>query len=128
MSKSSELDIIVKQYIINNINTDDCDIDIKPKTIQEKIAFLQRTFQAEYGHNIPHYGEQDAIEQWYRGLPSACSIDFENHRILELAEEWGYLEPGASGSKKDKVLDNWFRLLAAKTLQLFNAYRVPKEA
>ena len=82
---------------------------------------------AEYGFNIERYGEQRAIEQWYRGLPTACDIDYESHRILELAEQWGSLEPGASEAKRDKILANWFRLLAAKTLQLFNGYRVPKE-
>ena len=125
MSKSSELDLSVKWYILNNINADD--YDANPKTAQEKIAFLEATFLAEYGHNIDRYGEQGAIEQWYRGLPTACDIDYESHRILELAEQWGRLEPGASEAKRDKILDNWFRLLAAKTLQLFNGYRVPKE-
>lgn len=127
MSKSSELDLIIKRYIINNINADDYDIDLKPKTVEDKIIFLEYTFLKEYGHNIARYGEQNAIEQWYRGLPSACSIDFENHRILELAEEWGSLGSDASESKRDRILDNWFLLLAAKTLQLFNGYRVPKE-
>lgn len=125
MSKSSELDRAVKCYIINNINADDYGAD--PKTIPEKVAFLKATFLSEYGHAIAQYGEQGAIEQWYRGMPSACSIDFASHRILELAKQWGYLEPNASEAKQDKLLDNWFRLLAAKTLQLFNGYRVPKE-
>lgn len=123
MSKSSELDKVVKRYIIDQIDASNYDDD--PETIDEKIKFLHDTFLAEYGWCVDRIGPQDALREYYMGLPSSCHIAFYNHEILRLAREWGSLPEDSTGKQEDKILDNYWNFMAAKTCQLFNGYRIP---
>jgi len=120
MSKASDLDKVVKAYIIDNI--DSSGYEASPETDEEKVRFLSDTFHSEYGFRIPQIGKQRALKEWFSGLPSSCSIAFYNHDILKLAEKWGYLSPDATESKQEKIINNWFNQLAAKTDQLFNKH------
>ncbi len=126
MSKSSELDKVVKLYLISCITSEGYDV-IEPVTNQEKIDFLRNTFNSEYGFNIARMGEQNALKEWFQGLPSSISVAFYNTDILDLAFKWGSISSTVTESQEQKILDNYFNLLAAKTVQLFNDYRVPKE-
>ena len=125
MSKSSELDRTVKLYIIEAIDPDY--VEAEENNIIELINGLKTAFYAEYGFMVDRVGEQKALAEWLQGLPSAVSIDFYNHHILELAVKWGSIPEDATERQEDKILDNWFNFIAAKTCQLFNGYRVPKE-
>ena len=126
MSKSSELDKVVKLYIISCITSEGYNV-VEPVTNQEKIDFLRSTFNNEYGFNIARMGEQNALKEWFQGLPSSISVAFYNTDILDLAFKWGSISSTVTESQEQKILDNYFNLLAAKTCQLFKGYRVPKE-
>lgn len=123
MSKSRELDRTAKQYIIDNIDREYC--ETKTGSPKDTIAALKRAFYAEYGWRVEQVGEQKALMDWFQGLPSACTVDFYNDEILKLAVKWGSIPENATEKQEDKILDNWFNFIAAKTGQLFRGYRVP---
>ena len=126
MSKASELDQKVKRYILDNIDSD-CYREEPVTTTAEKIAFLHETFMAEYGWAVDRYGRNGALREWLQGLPSAVHIAFYNGDILDLAKTWGRLRDDATEREEQKILDNYWNLLAAKICQLFDGYRVPGE-
>jgi hypothetical protein len=116
----NNLDQQVKQYLIDCIDTEG--------TAAEKIEFARDRFNSEYGKLIHYYGnEQLTIQNWLQGLCSAVPIAFMNVEILELAKQWGSLPEDATEKQEDKILANYWNFMAAKLLQLFNGYRVPKE-
>lgn len=126
MSKSSELDKTVKQYILDSIDREYCEAETDD--ISEVINGLKASFYAEYGWMVERVGEQKAIAEWLQGLPSAINIDFYNHEILKLAVKWGSIPENATEKQEDKILDNWFNFIANKMGQLFRGYHVPKGA
>lgn len=120
MSKSSVLDKTVKRYIIDQIDSSSY-LENELTTDEEKIRFLRDTFYSEYGWAVPRMGEQDALREWFQGLPSACTPAFCNADIITLAVKWGSLSYNTTEREEQKILDNWFNLLAAKTGQLFRS-------
>lgn len=125
MSKAGELDRKVKLYILENIDGENYGHELK--TTADKIRFLEETFNAEYGFAVEQYGRAGAIKEWLQGLPTAVHIDYKNHDILQLAVKWGSIPENAKPWQEAKILENWFNLVAVKTGQLFDGYRVPKE-
>jgi hypothetical protein len=108
---------LVNAYILEAIDSEA--YEVETTTDKEKLQFLADTFKKEYGHGIKYYGStQEAMKQWIMGLPSVFNIDFENYRIIQIAQQWGNLTHNSPSKVVDKVLDNWFNLIAAKTLQL----------
>ena len=125
MSKLSELDKTVKQYIINAIDPDYCEArSVDPLDL---IIGLKAAFHAECQWNIDRVGEQEALTDWLRGLPSAINIEFTNYEILKLAHKWGSIPENATEKQEDKILDNYWNFMANKIGQLFRGYRVPSE-
>lgn len=120
-TKGHELDKIVKTYILSHIDASAYQ-EQEPADDAEKIHFLYMTFQSEYGWSIPRYGLVGALREWFRGLPSACHIAFYNSDIIQLAEKWGSLPKNASEREQQKILDNYWNLIANKTAQLFRKY------
>lgn len=110
-----------KQYIIDQIDNSGYS-DAILGTITDKIKFLRETFYAEYGWHVKQSGEQIALREWFMGLPTSCTIEWRNHKILEIAKTWGSLPDDATEKQEDKILDNWFNFMAAKTGQLFRKY------
>jgi hypothetical protein len=128
MSKSNELDRVVKLYLlscIDNEGFEDCEYYREFKTNQDKIDFLKGRFYSEHGFLVERIGQQKAVHEWLSGL--AIDIVFYNHEIIELAIEWGSLTENSTEYQKDKILDNYWNFMAAKLCQLFNGYRLPKE-
>lgn len=122
MSKSSELDKFIKKYIIDHIDGSGYDLpEIEGEAA--KVKFLRDTFRAEYGWHADRVGEIKALTEWFAGLPSSCTVAFYNDEILALAEQWGYLDKDAPPHKQQRILDNWFNLVANKTAQLFKSHR-----
>jgi hypothetical protein len=124
MSKSSELDKTVKFYILSTVTGDG--YDVEPVTVDEKIHFVESCFYKEYGFAVSRYGLQGAVKEWLQGLPSAVNIEFMNYKIIQLAIEWGSLPADYTEKQADNILENYWNFMAAKLLQLFNGYRVPK--
>lgn len=114
-----------KRVILDGIDNSNYS-DKELSTNAEKIAFLHATFQAEYGWAIERYGMQGALREWLQGLPSAIAIPFYNFDILHLAVDCGNLKRNASEKDQEKILNNYWNYMAAKILQLFEGYHVPK--
>ena len=121
--KNIKLDKLVKKYIINAIELCDYNLDGQEvKTDAQKIAFVYNTFKSEKGWHIDRVGEYQAFIDWLQGLPSCLNIDYENYKILELAKLWGSIPDNATEKQEDKILANWWNLIAVKFFQLVRKY------
>ena len=117
----------VNAYILAAIDSDGYELDKQPETDKEKLQFLADTFKREFMHDnsLRYYGTyQNCFANWIMGLPSCFYIAFENYRILEIAKEWGSLPKEATEKQEDKVLSNWFALIAFKTMRLCQANNI----
>jgi hypothetical protein len=121
--KNMKLDKVVKDYILDAIDCTQYE-GVECKDGKEYLAFLYKTFKAEYGWNIERVGEVSAFKEWMQGLPSSFNIDFENYKILQLAVKWGSIPENYTERQADKILENWFNFIAVKTFQLFKHYKV----
>ena len=124
-TNSKAFTTLVSDYILNAI--DSTPYGIEAVTEAEKLQFLADTFKSEYCYpeNLKRYGSyQNVLAQWIAGLPSVFNIDYENYRILELAKEWGTLEQNANEAKEDKVIANWFNMIAFKTISLMRKHNI----
>ena len=121
-SKTQQLNSHVFPYILSCIDADG--YDVQPETDAEKLQFLSDTFHAEYGWMIDRVGPVAAFSEWLKGLPSSVNIEFTNWDILRLAREWGSLPENATERQEQKILDNYWNLIANKTFQLFRKYEV----
>ena len=119
---TKNLNYNVFAYILDHI--DSAAYNVKTNTEKEKLQFLADTFKSEYGHMISRIGNQKALEEWYQGLPSAINIDYTYYDIEKLARKWGSISPNATDSQINKITSNWFNFLAAKTIVLFNKYKI----
>jgi hypothetical protein len=123
--KTAELNKLVFNYILDAIDSDGYEVKCNSDT--EKLQFLANTFKSEYcfPNNLKYYGSyQKVLEAWIMGLPSSFNIEFRNHRIIEIAKEWGSLPQDATEKQEDKILGNWFNFIAAKTLILMKKHKV----
>ena len=123
MSKSSNMDQAIKRVILDAIDADG--FDETAETTAEKIAFLRNRFESEAGRNIERKGRQPAMAEWLSGL--AINIPYMNYDILQLAKDTGGLAPDATEKQEYKILNNYWNFMAAKTCQLLDGYRVPKD-
>ena len=124
-AKGNQLTRQAYAYILKSIDSSeykDEEYFNKCETDKDKIKFLNAVFNAEYGFFINRLGEQKAVEEWLRGLPSSINIDFNYSDILAIAIEWGAIPENYTESQADKIIKNWFNLIAAKTCQLFRKY------
>lgn len=112
MSKSSDFDKRINRYIIDRIECNDTD--------KEKIEFLERIFISDYGWAIRKIGRQKAVEEWLKGLPSILSIPFYNSDRLLLAFSFGRLNVGATEAQENKFINQYWTMISAKIVQLFN--------
>ena len=119
MSKSSELDRVVKLHILNSAS-DQADTLI----INDIIAYIADRFNSEMKWRIDQAGQQTAMIDWLQGL--ALNIEYNNHDILDLAIKWGSIGSNASEKQEQKILDHYWQFMAVKTLQLISGYRLPK--
>lgn len=122
---TKDLNAKVFPYILNAIDGEGYGKELTGD--KEKLSFLAETFTKEYvfPDNLRRYGSyQNIMREWLMGLPSCFHIDFENYRILEIAKEWTSIPANATEKQEDKILENWFNLIAAKTFQLFRKYNI----
>ena len=113
-------DDIVKSYIVDCINSSGRGLEKEPETPFDKVQFLKKCFESEAGWNIARAGKVRAMTDWLQGLPSCLSIEFSNYEILELAKKWGSLPEEPTENEKDRIIENYWNLMANKTLQLFD--------
>lgn len=113
-SKYSKL---AQQLIIDNINTDD--YGLKNATELEKIKLLKNTFESEYGWAVNRMGLQNAVETWLRGAPTIIDLPHWNDDIIAIAKQWGSIPQNATEKQEYKILNNYYRLMAANVVKLF---------
>ncbi len=65
-------------------------------------------------------------KSWIQGLPSACTIPFYNWDIAEMAYKTGLIDDKSTEAKIDKVIEEYWAVMAAKVIQISNGYHVPK--
>lgn len=96
--------------IQKNVNTD-----------ADRIKFVLDCFDSEvnYENNKRRIPNLEArIADWFMGLPSVISIDFENYKIIELCKKWGVVAPDCDDRVEDKVIDGWYVFMAHYLLKL----------
>ena len=97
-----------KKYILDTIETGLNDEPLK--TDQEKIEYLFKRFNSEYGWHINQVGKYQAMTNWLAGM--ALNIECYYSDIIPLAIKMGSLEENASQKLKDKVCDKYFPFMA----------------
>lgn len=123
--KTVEKNLILFDYIMNAINTDG--YDVEAETPQAKLQFLWDCFDSEYNYeaNKRRYPNlQERISEWLMGLPSCIDIAFYNWDILSLAKEWQMIPSDATEKVEDKLLENWWSLIARKILILLRRHSI----
>jgi len=115
-TKTSKL---AKQYIIDNIDLSGYNFPSNLNDI-DKVKALNKIFDEEYGWAVNRLGRQRAIEEWLRGAPSALSLVYYDDDIVDLAKSWGTLPANATQSQERKIVNNFYKLMSAQTLQLFD--------
>lgn len=98
--------------------------NIKAETDAERLQFVLNTFRSEYRYNIERMGELNGFREWLLGLPSAINIEFRNYNIIEIAKAWGSIPQDATEKMEDKIIENWFNLIANKFFQLCKRNKV----
>ena len=95
-------------------------------TERDKVTFLLNTLLHAKGYEFKrnNINKTDVIADWLMGLPSSLNIVFNNHDILRLAKKWGSIPQDATEKQEDKILENYWRFMASKTLQLFTKYKL----
>lgn len=79
--------------------------------LYDKIKTLYNIFKREYVHNSnKHQREVFLFSEWLRGLPTVCSVPFENYLILENATKDGFKLD--SEYKEDTFLENYWTNLS----------------
>jgi len=111
-----------KLYLLSVITLDDYDIDDTNLSPFQKVQHVKDIFNSEYGWHVQQHGNiVSSIREWLQGLPSCLNIVFYNYDIIQLAVSWGELSATATEKQQDKIVNNYFNLLANKLHQLFTA-------
>lgn len=121
-TKGAELTKKVRAYLLSVIDGEN--YGENPQTECEKISFVAKTFKSEYGWMVKRVGVQEALKEWFMGLPSAINVEFRNYEIIQIAKEWGSIPDNATEKQEDKILDNWFNLCACKMVQMFRSHGI----
>lgn len=97
---------------LDSISSEDTDL----KTDREKVMFAYDRFINESAYDPRKHNQQDYFAGWLQGLP--FHLPFENHEILAIAKAWGSIPQDATERQEAKILNNWYRFMAAKFFQL----------
>ena len=107
-------------YLFDCIYSDEFDVD--QMNDREKIEYMFEQYEAEHGMNLYKKGyyrnEQECIEDWLRGLPTACKIEYFNYNIAQIGKSWGFCK---TERKAAEFVNNWFSVLALRLIQMRNA-------
>lgn len=103
------------EYLLDCINTEQIG---ERATDKEKIDFIFKTFEAEYGcpYNKRIYpNERERLSQYLRGLPSSVCIAFTNYEIAQIGKSWGLCK---TSEAEAKFVENWFDVCAFRLIQM----------
>ena len=118
--KNSNLDTLVKQYIVDAIDLECYDDSASnPQEAAQKVIGYIRKESVNLGTSF-----QTQVADHLAGLPSYINIAFYNNEILDLAVEWGSLDNLDNERANNKIIVNWFNFIAAKLLQIADGYHI----
>ena len=99
-------------YILDTVTYDlsSCHDGDELPTRKAKIKRLLERLNSEYRWRVAQVGKQKAIAEWLSGLalPIACY----NGDIIDMAIEFGSIDPEASDKLQDKVIDGYWSFMA----------------
>ena len=87
-------------------------------TDKEKINFVFKTFEDEYGnpYNKRIYpNECERLAQYLRGLPSCVNVAFADYDIIQIGKSWGFCK---TSKAEDKFVENCFDVCAFRLIQM----------
>lgn len=85
-------------------------------TGKDAFTFAYEKFQAEMGWQVSREGMQRSTKDWLQGL--ALNIPFNNHEILQLAQQTGHLPENPTESQEDKIVEDYWDFMAHTFLYL----------
>lgn len=103
------------EYLFDCIDTEQIG---ENATDKEKINFVFKTFEDEYGnpYNKRIYpNECERLAQYLRGLPSCVNVAFADYDIIQIGKSWGFCK---TSKAKDKFVENWFDICAFRLIQM----------
>lgn len=103
------------EYLLDCINAEQIGEDATDK---EKIDFVFRTFEDEYGnpYNKRIYPKEcERLAQYLRGLPSCINIAFTDYDIIQIGKSWGLCRSSIAGTR---FVKNWFGESALRLIQM----------
>lgn len=103
------------EYLLDCINTEQIGEDATDK---EKINFVFKTFEDEYGnpYNKRIYPKEcERLAQYLRGLPSCINIAFTDYDIIQIGKRWGFCRSSIAGTR---FVKNWFGESALRLIQM----------
>lgn len=108
------------QLVLNSINGDCYGVELT--TDKDKIDFLFKTFESEYGFFINRLGYIKAFEDWINGAPSSFNIPIYNKDRIDFIDKLGLINPESTPRSKeiriDFLLDNFTGAIADYAMQL----------
>lgn len=100
----------VSQYLVSCI--DGSGYDVETETEQQKKDFIKDSFWSEYGWNVNQAGLQKACQSYLQGLPSGCTLEFWNDKIIEILKTWGVVKPTMRQETQEKKVDEYWNRMA----------------
>lgn len=103
------------EYLFDCINTEQIG---ENATDKEKIDFVFKTFEDEYGnpYNKRTYpNECERLSQYLRGLPSCVNVAFADYDIIQIGKSWGFCK---TSKAEDNFVEKWFDVCAFRLIQM----------
>lgn len=103
------------EYLLDCIDTEQIG---ENATDKEKINFVFKTFEDEYGnpYNKRIYpNECERLAQYLRGLPSCVNIAFTNYDIIQIGKSFGLCK---TSKAETNFVENWFDVCAFRLIQM----------
>ena len=103
----------IEIYLLGQI--DGTDYGVQTETPEQKIKFVFDTYETE--HNYPQNKQrtpnhQQRFADWLAGLPSAISLPYESHKIIELAKELQELKGEYPKGTEESIIKNYFSFMS----------------
>lgn len=111
----------VYKYILDSIENDELGNNA---TNEDKIRKFIDVFHDEYDdlyHRRLYKYKYIHIANYLQGLPSICSVDYEDYRIEQLGKEWGFIN---SENNSGYFVYHWFEMLATRIIELADYYEI----
>lgn len=124
-TNSKEFTAKINAYILDAISAEGYSETVSSDS--EKLHFLASCFKSEFlfPANLKRYGSyQRCFAEWIQGLPSSFDIAFWNDDIVRIAKRMGSLPENATDKQEQRVIENWFNLVSAKTMMLFEKHNI----